>query len=377
MTHTKIKSLFKSTQIIVIFMFLLGSNYQIFGQEYNNEVSDTDLDLNGVFDFSEEINYNLNYYSVKDTGDVIHTIYTPTGNNQGLTWDGEYLWCSSISLYMIYKLDPIDGTIVNSFPAPGGSNEGLAWDGTYLYACENGGGAGNPDYIYKLDTTDGTIISSIQPESMSWPHGITWDGQYLWTNNFGPKTITKIDPENGQVLHTIPAPGEKSIGLTWDGQHLWTDDFDEDLLYKISPEDGSVIYTVASPHTNPRDLAWDGQYLWVLAGGTAYQVDVGYTTSVLNNSYLNTPKISGFPNPFKEIITINYSIDQPSSICISISDFSGKHLKVLEKDYKTAGDYEIQWNGNTGNNQRLPNGVYFCTLKTENTNQAFKIILSK
>jgi len=72
---------------------------------------------------------------------------------------------------------------------------------------------------------------------MSWPHGIAWDGQYLWTNNFNPKTITKINPENAQILHTIPAPGQKSVGLTWDGQYLWTDDFDEDLLYKISPDE--------------------------------------------------------------------------------------------------------------------------------------------
>jgi len=377
MTHSKIKYLSKIFQYFMIIIFILGSTYQIFGQNNNNEVSETDLDLNGVFDFNKEINYNLNYYSVKDTGDVIHTINLPTGNNQGLTWDGEYLWCSSISMYMIYQLDPISGNIISSFDAPGGSNEGLAWDGTYLYACENGGGAGEQDYIYKLDPSDGTVISSIQPASMSWPHGITWDGQYLWTNNFNTKTITKINPENAQILHTIPAPGEKSIGLTWDGQYLWTDDFEEDLLYKINPDDGSVIYSVTSPHTNPRDLAWDGEYIWVLGGGTAYQVDVAYTTSIHDMFDQNISNISGFPNPFKEIITINYSIDQPSNVYISISDFSGKLVKVLENDFKSAGNYEIIWNGNIDKNQNLSNGVYFCTLKTDFNYQTFKLILSK
>lgn len=361
--------------IVFTFLFLCGSNTQIICQEnVNNKI---DQDLNGVVDYSNEISFSLNHYSVKDTGEVVHFIYAPTGNNQGLTWDGTHLWCSSISSYMIYQLDPIDGTIINSFSSPGGSNEGLTWNGTYLYACENGGGAANPDYIYKLDPANGSVISSIQPASMSWPHGLAWDGQYLWTNNFNPKTITKINPENAQILHTIPAPGNKSVGLTWDGQYLWTDDFDEDLLYQISPEDGSVIYTVPSPHPNPRDLAWDGEYLWVLGGNTLYQVDVGNTTSVNDLSYQKSSKISGHPIPFKDIITINYSINSPSNVNISISDLSGKLLKILENNYKKVGDYQIQWDGNAENNISLPNGIYLGSLKSDNNIQTFKIIINK
>jgi len=374
MIHTNIRITHTLLSIILISIIVISANSLTFGQETENNF--IDQDLNGIFDFSKEVNYNLNYFAIEDTGDVVHTINLPTGNNQGLTWDGEYLWCSSISMYMIYQLDPINGNIISSFDAPGGSNEGLAWDGTNLYACENGGGAGEQDYIYKLDPADGTVISSIQPGSMTWPHGITWDGQYLWVNNFGPKTITKINPENAQVLHTIPAPGQKSIGLTWDGQYLWAGDFDEDLLYKINPEDGSVMYTVPSPHTNPRDLAWDGEYLWVLGGGTAYQVDVGGSVSVQNIKIKNDLSISGYPNPFKDNIAINYSIDQSSNVCIYISDFSGKSLSLLVNDNKAAGDYRILWNGYINDTKKLPTGVYFCTLKTASIHQTIKVIIS-
>ncbi len=129
---------------------------------------------------------------------------------------------------------------------------------------------------------------------------------------------------------------EKSIGLTWDGQYLWTDDFEEDLLYQISPEDGSVIYTVPSPHPNPRDLAWDGEYLWVLGGNTLYQVDVGNTTSVDEITDQKFPRISGFPNPFYDFITIKYCNGTTLQIFpSSISNLSGKLLKVLENDFKS------------------------------------------
>lgn len=388
MTHTRINNHGKSVQSLMIFILALGFNFQLIAQEYkvfelakNENHVFTDQDNNGFEDFSKEvqIRMNNNYNSIKDTGDIIHTISTPGGNCQGLTWDGNYLWTSDIASNMIYKLDPVDGSVINLFASPGTYSEGLAWDGNYLWACENGGGLYTDYFIYKLDPSNGSVVSSMQLEAMSWPHGITWDGQYLWTTNFGPKTITKINPDNGQILHTIPTPGEKCIGLTWDGQYLWTDDFEKDSLYQISPEDGSVIYAVVSPNTNPRDLAWDGQYLWVVSAmaWTIYQIDVGYTTSVQDIPCQDAHNFSGFPNPFKNNITFTYSIDIPSNVYFAITDINGKLLKVVENKNKPAGSYQVQWDGIADNNLQLPNGIYFGIVKTEYYYQAYKVVIAR
>jgi len=272
-----------------------------------------DINLDGILDSNRsEISIDVirEILAPLDTGDVIHTIPTPGPSGQGLTWDGNYLWVSDIDTDKIYKLSPEDGTILNSFSSPGDCVAGLAWDGTFLWASDHGGSGGSHDEIFQLDPSNGSVLHSFVPVSLDWPHGITWDGQYLWVNNFETHLLDKVDPFTGQILASIPAPGNKSIGLTWDGKYLWSDNFATDLLVQIDPSDGTIIRTVPSPHTNPRDLAWDGKYLWVVSfnTNTIYQVDVGYTNLFeedLGVSQIQIPNIiqTGSLNTIEIVIT--------------------------------------------------------------------------
>ncbi len=53
--------------------------------------------------------------------------------------------------------------------------------------------------------------------------------------------IRKIDPETGNVLHTIPNPCEGATGLTWDGEALWVNDGKNAVVYRVSPDNGAVL----------------------------------------------------------------------------------------------------------------------------------------
>ena len=364
--------------ITIILICTLTNGVKSLAQETEYKI---DIDNNGFF---ETIAYERqqiiqDYSMILDTGDVIHSINTPAGNSQGLTWDGSYLWVSDISTNMIYQVDPENGNVINSFDAPGQSSEGMAWDGTNLWVTDNGGGPFNPHFLYKIDPSDGTIISTIDLESMSWPHGITWDGMYLWVVNFNPKTITKIDPVTAEVLHTIPTPGTGCIGLTWDGNYLWTDDFETDLLYQISPEDGSVIYTVVSPHTNPRDLAWDGQYLWVVSAlaWKIYQVDIGYVTTINENiaDNFSLGEIAIFPNPFNKEIKFNYELYSDSKVSVKIYNQDGKIITTLLNQFQNNGKHTLSWDGTNSVSQQIPNGMYFCRFIFTNNTYTEKIFL--
>ena len=197
--------------------------------------------------------------------------------------------------------------------------------------------------------------------------------------NFGTKTITKINPENGQVLHTISAPGDKCIGLTWDGNYLWTDDFETDLLYQINPEDGSVIYTVVSPNTNPRDLAWDGQYLWVVSAiaWTIYQVDVGYTTSVTENMSTNFSfgEITVSPNPFNKVTRLNYEVYTSTNVLVNIYNQNGKLITTLLNQFQNNGKHILSWDGSNSAGLQMPEGIYLCRFMSANSIQTEKIFL--
>ncbi len=371
-------------RILLIFILILLLNRGLPAQDNqfiqkDNIQSLTDDDKNGHCDsgIKTKISPGLYPESVKDTGDIIQIIVLPEGNNQGLTWDGDYIWCSLTGWELIYKLDPDNGTVIDSFPSPGNYPEGLAWDGAHLYVCDNGGGNLNPDFLYKMDPDNGSVVSTLPLDNVGWPHGITWDGQNIWMNSFSSDSIFKINQETGQVLHAIPAPGAASIGLTWDGQYLWTDDFEQDMIYRISPVDGSIQYAFPSPHTNPRDLAWNGQSLFILTPDTIFLVDVGNISQINENDLQNATTLTVYPNPFRDNTTISYVLYQPSNVWIGISDVHGKLVEVLIDEPKSKGDYEISWQRDTGRLQHLQNGLYFCSIRTGDISETIKIILNR
>lgn len=345
--------------------FVLAQTTDLLEDKNNDGVSDDII--------QQTLNlYYGSYNDIKDTGDVVHYIPTPASNSQGLTWDGNYLWCSDIFTGMIYQVDPENGVVINSFEAPGSSVEGLAWDGTNLWASENGGGPFEPDFIYKIDPTDGSVISSFEPEVV-WVHGLTWDGQYLWMIDFSTKEIHKVDPTTGNTLHTIDAPELACIGLTWDGSNLWTDDFQTDKLYCISPEDGSVIFEVNSSHTNPRDLAWDGEYLWVLAAqaSTIYQVDIGNTTSIEEPdlSATSIKALSVYPNPMDASTTISYTLKEKENIQLHLFNSGGVLIMTLVNADQAKGDYQFKIDV-----VNLDSGIYYCELQAGQKSIVKKLI---
>lgn len=338
-----------------------------------DQVTDDPLHTYLILDENEFLN-------PKDTGDIVHYIPTQSTYCQGLSWDGTYLWCSEILWGMIYQLNPEDGSVINSFSAPGNFVEGLSWDGTNLWAVDNDGGPYEANVLYKLNPADGSIVSSFELDGLVWVHGITWDGQYLWVIDFDTHLIYKVDPDSGDILSSIPAPGEKCVGLTWDGAHLWTDDFETDLLYCLNPEDGAVIYQVNSPHTNPRDLAWDGQYLWVMASLSAliYQVDVGYITNVFENDYLfdNITSLLVCPNPVSIEMNIHFQLKENLKLNVDIFNMDGSLVQSIANREFFAGNNSLRWNQKLLF-QSLSPGVYFCRISSGKQSIAEKFILTK
>lgn len=357
--------------LLIVLVSLVSSSF-VFSQSIGLP-SDENMDFlpDDISNQVVELNHEA-YYSVKDTGDVIHTIPSNSIYCQGLTWDGNNLWYSEIVSGKIYQVDPAYGVVIKTFDAPGTSTEGLAWDGTYLWASDNGGGPFEPSYIYKLDPADGSIISSFVPDGV-WIHGITWDGQYLWMVDFSDDKIIKVDSETGTNVHIIDAPGAACVGLAWDGEHLWTDDFETDKLYCINPTDGAVIYEVTSPHTNPRDLTWDGDYLWVMASASSiiYKVDVGYNTSIGESNAFseNVGSISVSPNPISEYALISYTIHQKENIQLQLYNSNGVLIRILLNSDQPQGTYQLKINATD-----LMAGAYYCVLQTDQKRIVCKMI---
>lgn len=97
--------------------------------------------------------------------------------------------------------------------------------------------------------------------------------------------------------------------------------------------------------------------------------------SVSDNDISSPTKFSlfqNYPNPFNPSTKIKYSIPHSSNVAIKLFDILGNEIETLVNEEKPAGTYELTWNA-----EKLPSGVYFYQLKTEDYIETKKMILVK
>lgn len=71
---------------------------------------------------------------------------------------------------------------------------------------------------------------------------------------------------------------------------------------------------------------------------------------------------TGYPNPFQSAITLPYTLETEAKITLAIYDALGRRVHTLVDKKQGSGDYNIRWYGQDDAGNRLPNGVYFANL---------------
>jgi glutamine cyclotransferase len=71
-----------------------------------------------------------------------------------------------------------------------------------------------------------------------------------------------VDPETGEVVHTIPAPTpDDSSGLAWAEGSLWVGQADGHRILKLDPETGAVLREIKSERV-VTGVSWVDGELW-------------------------------------------------------------------------------------------------------------------
>jgi len=83
---------------------------------------------------------------------------------------------------------------------------------------------------------------------------------------------------------------------------------------------------------------------------------------------------SNFPNPFSNSTTITIELKKPSQIHIDIIDIYGRIVYSISGEAKDAGKHSYTWFGNNESGQKVPGGVYFYYVKTDDYQSVRKII---
>lgn len=84
-----------------------------------------------------------------------------------------------------------------------------------------------------------------------------------------------------------------------------------------------------------------------------------------------------YPNPFNPATTIQYRLDQPAEVTLSIVNVTGQCLRLFALGSVRAGIHRSTWDGNDERGQRVSSGVYFYVLRANQQVMSNKMILLK
>jgi flagellar hook assembly protein FlgD len=81
-----------------------------------------------------------------------------------------------------------------------------------------------------------------------------------------------------------------------------------------------------------------------------------------------------FPNPFKDEVTISYSLSSDDFIKIEVIDLYGRKIQDLYRGKQLSGEQQIQWNGLDAGGNMVPDGVYFIRISSDKISACSRLI---
>ncbi len=84
-----------------------------------------------------------------------------------------------------------------------------------------------------------------------------------------------------------------------------------------------------------------------------------------------------YPNPFNPITTIEYDVQKPGHVSITIYNTLGQVVTTLVNTDRKVGKYKIQWNGKSGSGESVASGVYFYQMQLDGFVSSKKMVVVK
>jgi glutamine cyclotransferase len=181
----------------------------------------------------------------------------------GVTHDGQRVWAATGAALVAF--DPLSGEPVRSLDVA--CDAGTAFDGTHLYQIVE-------SRIDRIDPATGQVLASIPAPGQGSDSGLTWAEGSLWVGEYRGRKIHQVDPATGAVVRTIES-NRFVTGVTWVDGELWhgTWEGDQSDIRRIDPRSGALIERVEMPGgTGVSGLESDGADLFYCGGGPSGKV---------------------------------------------------------------------------------------------------------
>ncbi|MBK7631926.1 MAG: T9SS type A sorting domain-containing protein [Ignavibacteriales bacterium] len=171
--------------------------------------------------------------------------------------------------------------------------------------------------------------------------------------------------QTAQQINGYQVGDEIAIGYSVGATNYWGYSAFDDAYYELVPE-GTFV--------NPSSMA-GGKTAIVIRSNKIYAFTPGDVTEVNENPtvIVNTFELyQNYPNPFNPSTKISWQSPASGWQTLKVFDVLGRDVATLVDEYKTAGNYEIEFNA-----IELSTGIYFYQLKAGSFAQTRKMILLK
>lgn len=247
------------------------------------------------------------------------------------------------------------------------------WAGTILSTTDGG-----TNWTIQTSPTSFDLISiSIVDENNVWMSGVVGGG--------GKNTMEALF-DNGNIIHTADG------GATWNLQYTSTEQTNG-ISFANSQQGwcfgsaGNIWYTDDSGATwNTQETGVTSTFLvgqmvsefqgWATGSdgvivhttnGGAVGVGVGEDASNENNL-----EFSAYPNPVEDKCNLSFHLASNSKVKVTVQSIEGKQIAVVLDKEMVSGDYAISWDASS-----TANGIYFCTIQSNNNSITRKIVIQK
>ena len=104
-----------------------------------------------------------------------------------------------------------------------------------------------------------------------------------------------------------------------------------------------------------------------------------FTTSI-EEEKINPEKFglyNNYPNPFNPVTNIRFSLPATTMVKLNIYNITGQLVKTLVHSRKPAGEHFISWDGTNELGNKIPSGLYFYSLLSNDFNETKQMLLLK
>ena len=121
-------------------------------------------------------------------------------------------------------------------------------------------------------------------------------------------------------------------------------------------------------------VRWPGGNVDVVHDVTANQhlvvTEGNPPTSTENPLSVLEETVQPFPNPFRDQVTISFTLREPAHVNLFVTDLLGRRVVTLLNESEGMGEHRVQWNGRASTDVPVAPGVYLVRLVTRHADVA-------